>query len=383
MTWNEAQRIGRMLCVSLSGTELTHSERQMFARAQPGGIILFARNCQSPPQVRALTDEIRLVLGAGTLIGIDQEGGRVDRLRSLLTAMPAAEEVATRGGAKAAARLGKLTAHALRLLGFNFNFAPVLDVVTPARRGRQNGLDSRTFGETPQSVTACASDYLNALQDGGMSGCVKHFPGLGGAAVDPHDELPVVAASREEIEAIDLMPFRAVLTTGAARAVMVSHAVYPNLKSHTDEQQTMPASLSPTIVTKLLRGEIGFDGVVMTDDLTMGAAIKAAGDLRGAACAAVAAGHDLLLVCATSEEVEEVHAALVAQLDQGAMSEARVEQSLARLNRLSLSAGERVRFDEPSWQSISAQIADLHATLSLTELNAPIKVPTKSSTHIQ
>jgi len=367
MTLDENQRIGQLLCVSLSGEALTRTEREMLARIQPGGVILFARNCQSPQQVRALTDDLRAELGAETLIAIDQEGGKVDRLRAFVTPMPAAEEVAVRGGAQAAATLGKLTARALRLLGLNFNFAPVLDVLTPARRELRNGLQSRTFGETPQKVAECATAYLRALQEGEISGCVKHFPGLGGAEVDPHHKLPIVAVSREEFEAVDLGPFRAVFASGLARAVMVSHAAYPNLNQQGGADENVPASLSKHIVTDLLRGECGFDGVALTDDLTMGAAITAAGSLPQAACRAVAAGHDLLLLCAAPEQIIEAHAALRQQCSQGDINPAHLEQSFQRLERLRRVCAKPERFDEEHLQAISTQLSALHADLGVDQ----------------
>jgi beta-N-acetylhexosaminidase len=365
MKLDAPQCIGRMLCVSLSAAHLTRSERQMLERLRPGGVILFARNCRSPQQVRALTDEIRQLLPRRTLIGLDQEGGRVDRLRSLMTPMPAAEDVARRGGASAAATLGELTARALRLLGFNFNFAPVLDLLTPARRQLRNGLEGRTFGDAPPKVTQCAIAYLGALQDGGISGCLKHFPGLGAASVDPHNELPVVAVSREELEQVDLVPFQAVLETGLARAVMVSHAAYPNLNGEMDNHQVAPASLSRSIVTDLLRDRLAFDGVAVTDDLTMGAAIRASGSLARTAARAVAAGADLLLLCAPLEQIEAAHAALTEELEQGAISAARIEQSLARLDRLGDELVEPESFDQRQLEEISRQVASLRADLSL------------------
>ena len=216
-----AHQIGRLLCVSLSGPELTTQERDLLARLRPGGVILFARNCQRPGQVRALTDEARALLGEDALVAIDQEGGRVDRLRAFLPPMPSAAVTAERGGAEAAATLGALTARALRLLGFNLNFAPVLDVLARGREGLGKGLETRTFGPSPQTVSACATAYLRALQAGGIGGCVKHFPGLGAASVDPHEQLPVVTSMADELKTQDLAPFREAISSGLARAVMV------------------------------------------------------------------------------------------------------------------------------------------------------------------
>jgi beta-N-acetylhexosaminidase len=341
-------------------------EREMLARVRPGCVLLFARNCQTPAQVRELTCELRQLLGPDLLLAIDQEGGEVDRLRSLITPMPSAEVTFARGGLEAVARLGELTAAALGLLGCNFNLAPVLDLLTPPRRGLPSGLSSRTFGSTPSEVADCATAYLTALQAGGVMGCAKHFPGLGAATADPHHQLPVVNLTRAELEAEDLLPFRAIIDRGLARAVMVSHAAFPRLEEEAATKSFLPASLSRRITCDLLREQLRFDGVSLTDDLTMSAARQAAGDLRQAARRAVAAGHDLLLICAEAGQLEEAHAALVEAARQEEISAPRIEASLARLDRLRSRCAPPAHFDERRLQTISGSLAELRSQLGLT-----------------
>ncbi len=356
----ESGRLGQMLCLSLSGAGITDEERRMLRRVEPGCILLFARSCQSPSQVRALTDELRGLLGDDTLLAIDQEGGRVDRLRSLITPMPGAEEVAAGGGSAAVAH-GSLTGRVLRLLGFNFNFAPVLDYLPPDRREIPNGLATRIFGPTPQAISAAAIAYLSSLQTEGVMGCIKHFPGLGGAELDPHDEFPVVKLSARQLAEADLLPFREAITAKLAKAVMISHAAYPALEP--GSESLSPASLSARIVTGLLRDELGFAGVAVTDDLTMGAAIKAAGSLTAAAKRAIAAGQDLLLLCDSPPKVEETHAALAEAMHCGEISRPRLEQSFARLGKLRSQLAEPDSFDEARLKLLSDEIARFKARL--------------------
>ncbi len=339
----EINHLGQMFCVSLTSTSLTAEERRMLTLVRPGCVILFARNCQNPAEVRGLTDELRGLLGQDVLIAIDQEGGRVDRLRAFLPPMPAAEEVVA-GGRQAATKHGSLTARALRLLGVNFNFAPVLDYLPADSRGVRNGLETRTFGPTPAEISENASAYLRSLQNGGVIGCLKHFPGLGGALLDPHEDFPVVRFSAGEIAANDLLPFRGMLQSKLAQAVMVGHAAYPHLEA--DNSSLTPASLSPRIVGGLLREGMDFDGVAVTDDLTMGAAIKAAGSLPEAARRAVNASQDLLLLCDSPDKIEEVHTALAQATARGEINQARPGESDARLRRLRSRLSEPVRFAE-------------------------------------
>lgn len=328
----------------------------MLLQVHPRCILLFARSCQSLSQIRALTDELRRMLGNHTLIAIDQEGGRVDRLRVLMTPMPSAEEVAT-GGVSAAVEHGSLTGRVLRMLGINFNFAPVLDFVPPVRREIPNGLATRIFGTTPREISATATAYLHSLQNEGVLGCVKHFPGLGGAELDPHDEFPVVNRSADQL-ADDLLPFREVISAKLAQAVMVAHAAYPALGKRPEpcRDSLSPASLSEQIVTGLLRDDLGFAGVAVTDDLTMGAVSKAVGTLPEAAKRAISAGQDLLLLCDSSQKVVEVDEALTEAIHKGEITEARLAQSFTRLQALRSQIIEPDSFDKAKLLNLSTEI---------------------------
>lgn len=273
-----------------AGPRLADDERAFFRDADPFGFILFARNVVSPAQVRALTDDLRACVGrADTPVLIDQEGGRVARLKPphWRVAPPAARFGALYAdepeAAVEAARLNaRLIAAELAPLGIDVDCAPVLDVVV---EGAHNVIGDRAFAGTPGIVAALGRAQAEGLLAGGVMPVVKHLPGHGRARADSHLELPVVEASRAELEASDFVPFRALADMPWA---MTAHVLYRALSSN------QPATMSETLVRDVIRGHIGFDGLLVTDDLSMGA-------LEGAyaerARAALAAGCDVLLHC--------------------------------------------------------------------------------------
>ncbi|MFN0119840.1 MAG: beta-N-acetylhexosaminidase [Blastocatellia bacterium] len=323
-----ADGIGQMFCVSLAGPELNGDERRMLSAVRPGCVLLFARNCQTAPQVRALTDELRGIAGHDVLIAIDQEGGRVDRLRAFLPPMPSAAETA-RGGLAAATQLGDIIGRALRLLGVNFNFAPVLDYAPPACAEARNGLETRLWAKEPREIAGLTRGFLAAMQQADVIGCLKHFPGLGRAAQDPHQSLPVTQVIMREWEKTDFHIYHELMRSGLPGAVMVSHAAYPDLEPAGVAPR--PASMSPYVVEQLLREKLGFDGLAVTDDLSMGAAVEFAGSTSNAASQAIAAGLDLLLVCGQPDLVTETHAALAREKTIDA---ARLAASHGRISRV-------------------------------------------------
>lgn len=276
--------------LGLSGLTLTNAERGLIRDADPAGFILFGRNVADPAQLRALTDSLRDAAGRADLaILVDQEGGRVARLRPPhWPAFPAAGrfaalyEKAPMSAIEAARANGMLIAHALAGAGINVNCAPMLDV-----RGADADaiVGDRAFGTEPMQVAALGRAMLDGLAAGGVAGVIKHMPGHGRARADSHHALPVVEESAEDLAA-DLAPFRAL----APRALMgmTAHILY----SAWDPER--PATLSPTVIGKIIRGEIGFDGLLMSDDIAMQAL---SGPVGERAQAALAAGCDVVLHC--------------------------------------------------------------------------------------
>lgn len=284
-------RIGQLLLIGLPGTQVDSETRELLETIQPGGVLLNAKNIENAQQVVEFTSNIRSHIEVPPLIAVDQEGGRVDRLKGIYSPMPSADLLRASGDASIAARLGEITAEALRTLGFNMNLAPVLDVAE--NDSAENGLKGRYLGSTAAKVVRLAGAYLEGLQRGGVLGAGKHFPGLGSSVVDSHAQLPVVDRSRDEITKQDLLPYMELFSKINARlnAIVIAHAHYPAF----DGPSALPSSLSKNIVTGLLREELGFKGLTITDDLEMGA-ITLTRETHEAAVMAIEAGNDIALV---------------------------------------------------------------------------------------
>ncbi|MBB4640513.1 beta-N-acetylhexosaminidase [Rhizorhapis suberifaciens] len=273
----------------LAGFALTQEERALFQDAKPAGYIIFKRNVESPDQLRALTDDLRTLHGREDVpILIDQEGGRVARMQPpLWPAFPPAimfdklYDIAPTSAIEAARCNAQAIATMLRGVGINVDALPLLDVRQP---GTNDIIGDRALGAEPMRVAALGRAVLNGLRRGGVCGIVKHMPGHGRAMVDSHLDLPVVDASEDELE-IDLSPFRAL---HSAPMGMTAHIIY------TAWDRELPCSLSPTVIQTIIRDRIGFDGLLMSDDLDM-KALK--GDIPQLAAQVVAAGCDLALNC--------------------------------------------------------------------------------------
>lgn len=284
-------RIGRLFMAGIPGLEMDRETEALIRDHGLGGVILFARNIEDPIQVATLCSRLQEAAmdsqGVPLFLAVDQEGGRVARLQEPFTRFPGNSVIGSDPDAtERAEEFGKTTAREMRLVGLNMDMAPVVDV----RMGDpERHLDGRIFSDDPQKVAMLGRCVVKSLQENGVMAVAKHFPGLGRATRDPHHDLPTIEADIEEIEEFHLPPFRAVMEQGVA-AVMTSHALYPALDPE------YPGTLSHRIVTGLIRETLGFDGLVVTDDLEMGAIHKGWGVAAGAV-AAFAAGCDILLIC--------------------------------------------------------------------------------------
>lgn len=334
--WNELA--GRTLMVGIPAPTLDGAVRRRLESLRPGGVILFARNLESHAQTRRLLSELLRMLPDPTLLAVDQEGGRVSRLQPWIGATPSAAALA-RGGDEMVRSFGRANGEALRALGFNLDFAPVVDLCDAEA---PNGIADRSFGTDPRRVVRLASAWLKGLQSTGVAGCLKHFPGLGDTRVDSHLELPTVERDRERLRAEDLLPYRAL---GAeAACVMVGHGHYPALTPG----EPIPATCSAAIVDGLLRKELGFDGLVVSDDLLMGAI--SGRDVAGAAAVEVlCAGCDLLLYCDELDRAEAALSALAAAARRDADVARRLREAAASVVR---TAGRwpAAAGDEASWK---------------------------------
>lgn len=355
------QKVGQLFCIGIAGPQIDDATRTLLDEVSPGGVCLFARNVRERFQTRELTDAIRGLLPIEPIIAIDQEGGLVDRLRRIMTPMPAAN---TLRNSADSAHLAELISETLLTLGVNVDFAPVVDVIDEERAKHTNGLFSREFGRSKEDVVSLAGSFLNKLQTGGIVGCLKHFPGLGAATVDSHEELPQVAITEEEFRSTDLFPYFELFRTGKVHSVMVAHAAFPNLNlQETDKNgKLLPSSLSSTFITGLLRGELGFDGLVITDDLEMGAIVRNYG--IGDACVmALDAGADMLAICADPEKIREGYQAVLDAVESGAISEKRFEAALSRIASLKANLSPALPFDNDLLDRLSAATAEFNGSL--------------------
>lgn len=287
---------GRILGVGLTGPALTELERKILAENSPYAIVLFARNIESPEQLRDYVAEIKDIADEPPLIMIDQEGGRVDRLRNLIPGLPAAELFEQEENAIDLAReFGRVTGRALRYFDIDVNLAPVVDI----RRGEAaKGLERRCFGSDVQTIVDLAGAFIEGEDLGGVGSCLKHFPGLGGGTADPHYGASVVDLPYETVELEDLAPYRAL--GEKAGAVMIGHAIYPLLDGKND-----PATLSRVLSTELLRDRLGFKGIAISDDMEMHAVSDLA-SYEEIAIRALIAGNDVVLFCSQIERVPEL-----------------------------------------------------------------------------
>lgn len=372
-------KAGRLLFVGLPATRLDRHWREFLREVRPGGVIIFGRNVESAEQVALLAAQVRDAAGHDVLIGVDQEGGLVDRFRDICEPMPSAKAVRSAGRADLAEKFGSLTARALRLMGFNINFAPVLDL---SGDNEENGLRARTFGVNPETVSMLTGAYLEGLQRGQIIGCGKHFPGLGGSKVDSHRRLPVVTHTWQEIFQRDLVPFMDLMFHRPGerlRSVMVSHAAFPDISEFLQDLfrqegdpptiqglHQFPATISGNVTTRLLRRILKFDGLVITDDMEMGAVVQTL-SVSDACLRAVEAGSDMVLICEREENVVAARDELVRAVREQRLS-MRTLSAVERRTKWALKlAGEPEPFDAEEFKEVSRRFAELKVELKVAE----------------
>jgi len=287
----------------VAGFSLTDGERARLLHPNLGGVILFQRNYENPQQLAALCQEIHALRSPHLLIGVDHEGGRVQRFRTGFTAIPPMRAIGQvwdshpQQARRLARDAGYIIGAELRAVGVDFSFAPVLDL----DYGNSGVIGDRAFHRNPQAVTDLAHALVLGQQEAGMSAVGKHFPGHGYVSADSHLAIPVDERSLTDIEFADLLPFRQMVDMGLA-GVMPAHVIYPRVDAQ-------PAGFSHQWLTEILRGKLGFEGVIFSDDLVMEGA-SVAGDIRQRAVAALQAGCDMVLVCNRPELADELLAKL-------------------------------------------------------------------------
>ncbi len=361
------QQVGQFLYIGLPGTQLDAETRELIQEVQPGGIIIFGRNVATAQQLRDLLDGVRDLLPNNPLIGIDQEGGLVDRLRKIVTPMPSARTIREHGDLAGARELGRISGEVLRILGFNMNFAPVMSIMTEERDLLSNGLYSRSFGRSPGEVLGYTTVYLRGLQETGMVACLKHFPGIGAGEVDSHEQMPMVTLTRDDLMAQDLAPYIELFQRkdDRVRCVMVSHGGFPNIDIQKGVTGGLlePASLSHNIVTNLLRGELGYQHLVVTDDLEMGAIAKHC-EIEQAVVRAFLAGEDMMLICAHPEIIRRGYRSLLDVAKAGRLPKDRYRGSLKRITSMKAIIKPPLAFDTGRLKALSDETAHLNEKLN-------------------
>jgi beta-N-acetylhexosaminidase len=319
-----ARGIGQFLIGSFRGTSVPVEWRSLAREFDLGGVILFNRNIEAPEQLVELAAEVE---GLGRelpcWVSVDQEGGRVARLQEPFTRWPPMASLGRAGSVPLAERFGRALARELAAAGITLDYAPVLDVRTNPKNAV---IGDRALADRADDVARLGSAIIRALQGEGVAACGKHFPGHGDTAADSHDELPVVEHPPDRLRAVEFEPFRAAVRADVA-FIMTAHVLVP---AFDDEH---PATLSPAIVDGLLRDELGFDGVVLSDDLEM-KAVSARTPVPEAAVGAVRAGCDGLLVCGGDLGVQAaVLESLVRGVESGAIGRVRLEEAMRRIRR--------------------------------------------------
>lgn len=323
------QKAGQAMCVGFDGTALSPELRSLIEELHVGGLIYFERNVASRAALARLSADLQAVAQdtrhPALLLAIDQEGGRVTRLRRSagFSEFPSSWDVAAAGGPAAVRQVAAAMAAELREVGVNVNLAPVLDVNSNPDNPIIN---TRSFSSDPQMVAACGVAFVEATQEAGILAMGKHFPGHGDTTVDSHVTLPVVPHGRERLDAVELAPFRAAIAAGVG-GIMSAHVWMPAI----DPTPNCPATLSRRVLVDLLRRELGFDGLIFTDALEMGALAAAGYPPPTAAVAALAAGADVLLFNVEASILCQAHRAIVGAVQDGSLDPARLDDAVLRV----------------------------------------------------
>ena len=350
-------KVGQLFVAGFDGTAPTAEIEDLVAERSLGGIIYFSRNVESPDQLRELSRTLQGFVpddAPPLLASIDQEGGRVARL-AWGTEQPSAMAFGAAGDAELAGRAGKAVGLELRSLGVDVNLAPVLDV--------NNNPDNpvigvRSFGERPETVAELGTAYADGLRDASVVACGKHFPGHGDTAVDSHRDLPVIDHDRERLDRVELRPFRRAIDAGIG-AIMTTHVAFPTIAADPER----PATLSPHVVTGLLREELGFDGLVFTDCMEMDAIADGVGTVEGCV-QAVEAGCDQICVSHTPEKQRAAIDAVVAAVESGRIEESRIDKSVRRVLRAKRTGGAGTVGDDAEWVAAATDCRAIARTVA-------------------
>lgn len=348
MDLNLRQQLGQLFMVGFDGLVMNAHITRMIEQYRVGGVILFRRNIASPQQLRSLCRDLQdfnaRFSATPLLIALDQEGGMVMRIEQGVTPMPSAMAFAQAGSVADCAALHAISAAEMRALGINMMLAPVLDINNNARNPV---IGVRAFGEDPETVTTYGLAAMSGIEAQGMIATAKHFPGHGDTTEDSHLALPVIAHDRDRLDRVELLPFRAAIAQGVA-AIMTAHVFFPAVEPQVD----LPATLSRAVVTGLLREELHYDGVVMTDCLEMSAIANGVGVATGALLS-LQAGNDLVLISHLEQRQTQAMDTVLRAVEQQQLEPGLVVSACRRIKQLKQMSAVR------HWQQLPVQVDGL------------------------
>ena len=351
------RQVGQLLIMGFDGTVVSQRLRVMLSKFQPGGIILFKRNLEEAGQTHALLREAQKASSAPMFLCVDMEGGTVDRLRDVVAPVPSVAEVAAAGSKKLFRKHGRLIGEEVRALGFNTDFAPVLDLqLEPS----QSVLTTRTVSPQPKQTVVYAREFLRGLRDSDVLACGKHFPGLGEATLDTHAELPSIPKPWKRLWKEDLLPYRKLRRD--LPFVMVAHAAYPQVTG-----DNTPASLSKKWMSGILRKKIGYRGLIITDDLDMGGVLATA-PIDDAAVETLGCGADMFLICQKEESVRRAFEAVLKRAESDRKFAALIAEK-----------SKRVRDAKKKWKALKTDMVPFPKRKTLERLTRKIWSSEKSA----
>ena len=339
--------LGQLILCGVPGKELDAASADMFRKVQPGGFILFGRNIENAAQLRKLIDDLRDLSEIEPIITIDQEGGRVSRLRLIGSEPPNAQQLRDKDDVELIRRHGEITGRLLRLFGFNLDLCPVLDISFDDNA--DNSLRGRCYGKDVRQVVRNAGVFNDAMREQGIASCGKHFPGYTCAKSDAHYELPKIDRTREELDANELAVFRKFIDR--VDSMMICHGWYPSI-----EPEKTPASLSRRVIADLLRRQFGFEGLVMTDDLDMGAIYHEYG-LADTIRLALSAGNDLAMICHRVDAIGQARDAMAE------VPAPQLETALENVARFKKKLSPPTPFSEEAFRALDAEVWDLRVAV--------------------
>jgi len=315
--------IGNLMMIGIEGMKLTREVKLFLKEVRPGGVILFKKNCYRPKQVRELIASLREIVGDDLIVAVDQEGGRVARLESPFTEFPPMAALGNMaGGREVAYEVGRVLGNELSSVGFNLDFAPVLDVNTNSSNPI---IGDRAFSSDPELVAEIGAEMIRGFQEEGVGACGKHFPGHGDTDLDSHKALPNIEHDRDRLDKCELIPFRRAIAAGVS-SIMTGHLMIPKLDAE------YPATFSKKITNDLLRDELGFEGLIFTDDLTMSGIDGICPD-HESGWRALAAGADVALVCHHKETQRDILEGIRRAVGEGLISEDQIIKAQSRISK--------------------------------------------------